>query len=59
MSPRKPKQEENDEVNCPKCGSPSKNLIECPDCGKMGCDELCNVLGQGRPCLDCEQSQTS
>lgn len=42
---------------CPHCGAePVEVLIQCPGCGRDGCDE-CIPGGRGVLCPDCEEAR--
>jgi hypothetical protein len=40
---------------CPKCGQPTKQVLECPTCNSEGCVERCNAAGRGSPCNACDE----
>lgn len=43
--------------NCPLCGEPTEQVVECPRCHREGCVEHCNTGGVGCLCPGCETAQ--
>ncbi len=42
---------------CPSCGDPTIEIVECPQCAKEGCTESCIPAGRNTLCLECEESE--
>jgi hypothetical protein len=43
--------------DCPMCGKKTEQIIQCPQCGAIGCVERCHPAGVGCICPICEEKK--
>lgn len=56
MSKKKaPKKEPKGDLDCPKCGEKSEQVVVCVECGGEGCVEQCQPGGARTMCVECEE----
>lgn len=41
--------------DCPICGGKTEQIVQCPQCGAIGCVEICHPSGVGCICPTCEE----